>query len=329
MLTTVEEYLTYMQASKGSLPRTIKTYRDSLEKAVEFFVLHSGPAADWTTLTIDDFRAWEAEQMGRGYSPSYVKKNMAALRSMYRFLLREGRVKVDPVRLVKNPKQQKRLPTFVREKEMDRLFEYYNFGEGYLGARNRMILLLLYHTGIRASELVGIDVQDVDLTGQSLRVTGKGDKQRIIPFGQELHTAFDDYLRARTAFLAPSPVGASPAEDSDLCIRQQVRSPLGGGRGERPETHPLFLTRRKARITYNELRLVVKDALSSVTTQKKRSPHVLRHTFATAMLANGAQLEAIQQLLGHATVATTAIYTHTTLAELKEQYAAAHPRNEE
>lgn len=324
MLTTVEEYLTYMQASKGSLPRTIKTYRDSLEKAVEFFVLHSGPAADWTTLTIDDFRAWEAEQMGRGYSPSYVKKNMAALRSMYRFLLREGRVKVDPVRLVKNPKQQKRLPTFVREKEMDRLFEYYNFGEGYLGARNRMILLLLYHTGIRASELVGIDVQDVDLTGQSLRVTGKGDKQRIIPFGQELHTAFDDYLRARTEFLASahSPIVTSPTENSEL-------PPLRRGRGERPETHPLFLTRRKARITYNELRLVVKDALSSVTTQKKRSPHVLRHTFATAMLANGAQLEAIQQLLGHATVATTAIYTHTTLAELKEQYAAAHPRNEE
>lgn len=310
MLSTVEDFLSYMQASKGSLPRTIETYRTSLTFAVEFFALHNGPEADWTTLTVDDFRAWEAEQMSRGYSPSYVKKNMAALRSMYRFLLREGRIKVDPVRLVKNPKQQKRLPTFVREKEMDRLFEYYNFGEGYLGARNRMILLLLYHTGIRASELVSIDVPDIDLSGQSLRVTGKGDKQRVIPFGEELRAALDEYLRARAAFLAPphSSLCTSPAEDSEL---------------------PLFLTRRKTRIAYEELRLVVKDALSSVTTQKKRSPHVLRHSFATAMLANGAQLEAIQQLLGHATVATTAIYTHTTLAELKEQYAAAHPRNEE
>lgn len=310
MLSTVEDFLSYMQASKGSLPRTIETYRTSLTFAVEFFALHNGPEADWTALTVDDFRAWEAEQMSRGYSPSYVKKNMAALRSMYRFLLREGRIKVDPVRLVKNPKQQKRLPAFVREKEMDRLFEYYNFGEGYLGARNRMILLLLYHTGIRASELVSIDVPDIDLSGQSLRVTGKGDKQRVIPFGEELRAALDDYLRARAAFLASphSPIDTSPAEASEL---------------------PLFLTRRKTRIAYEELRLVVKDALSSVTTQKKRSPHVLRHSFATAMLANGAQLEAIQQLLGHATVATTAIYTHTTLAELKEQYAAAHPRNEE
>lgn len=315
MLTTVEDFLSYMQASKGSLPRTIETYRTSLTYAVEFFALHNGPEADWTTLTVDDFRAWEAEQMQRGYSPSYVKKNMAALRSMYRFLLREGRVKVDPVRLVKNPKQQKRLPTFVREKEMDRLFEYYDFGEGYLGIRNRMMLLLLYHTGIRAAELIGLDVTDIDLTGQSLRVTGKGDKQRVIPFGEELRVALASYLEARTAFLAPSPV-ASPL----LPLPSSLLP---------PPLRPLFLTRRKTRIAYEELRLVVKDALSSVTTQKKRSPHVLRHSFATAMLANGAQLEAIQQLLGHATVATTAIYTHTTLAELKEQYAAAHPRNED
>lgn len=319
MLTTVEEFLSYMQASKGSLPRTIETYRISLEYAVEFFALHNGSDAGWATLGVDDFRAWEAEQMSRGYSPSYVKKNMAALRSLYRFLLREGRVKVDPVRLVKNPKQQKRLPTFVREKEMDRLFEYYNFGEGYLGARNRMILLLLYHTGVRASELVGIDVPDIDLGGQSLRVTGKGDKQRVIPFGEELRAALDGYLGARREFLAAaSPEGALHSEASPKSPSSRTSA------GE-----ALFLNRRRARISYTELRLVVKDALSSVTTQKKRSPHVLRHSFATAMLANGAQLEAIQQLLGHATVATTAIYTHTTLAELKEQYGAAHPRNEE
>ena len=329
MLTTVEEFLSYMQASKGSLPRTIETYRKSLEFAVEFFALYKGAEADWTTLGVDDFRAWEAEQMSHGYSPSYVKKNMAALRSMYRFLLREGRVKVDPVRLVKNPKQQKRLPTFVREKEMERLFDFYNFGEGYLGARNRMILLLLYHTGVRASELVGINVPDIDLGGQSLRVTGKGDKQRVIPFGQELHDAFADYLRARTEFLAAphSPIDTFPAETPHPAGAPSLSGRAGGEASG--EGLPLFLTRRRARISYTELRLVVKDALSSVTTQKKRSPHVLRHSFATAMLANGAQLEAIQQLLGHATVATTAIYTHTTLAELKEQYAAAHPRNED
>lgn len=298
MYPTIESFLAYMQASRGSLPATIATYRDSLTNAADYFVREKGGQTSWTTLVTDDFRAWEAEQMQRGYSASYVKKNMAALRSMYRFLLREGRVAVDPVRLVKNPKQQKRLPTFVRESEMDRLFEYYDFGEGYIGSRNRTIILLLYHTGIRAAELTALDVADIDIDNASLRVTGKGNKQRVIPFGKELQDALNGYLKERQTFLR------QPQEE-------------------------LFLTARYRRISYNELRLMVKDALSTVTTQKRRAPHVLRHSFATAMLAHGAQLEAIQQILGHETVATTAIYTHTTLAELKEQYATAHPRNDD
>lgn len=302
MTQTIEQFLSYMQASKGSLPRTIVTYRDSLENAADFFVREKGPEADWLNLVTDDFRAWEVEQMKRGYSPSYVKKNMAALRSMYRYLLREGKVKIDPVRLVKNPKQPKRLPTFVKESEMDRLFDYFDFGEGYFGVRNRTLLLLLYHTGIRAAEVCSLDVTDIDLDGQSLRVTGKGDKQRVIPFGIELRDALTHYLEERTAHIA----AASPISTVDA----------------------LFLTQRCRRLPYSDLRVIVKDALSAVTTQKRRGPHVLRHSFATAMLAHGAQLEAIQQLLGHETVATTAIYTHTTLAELKEQYAQAHPRTD-
>lgn len=320
MNNVIEEFLSYMQAQKGSLPRTIATYRDSLTNAADYFVRQKGAEADWTTLVTDDFRTWEAEQMQRGYSPSYVKKNMAALRSMYKFLLREGRAKVDPVRLVKNPKQQKRLPTFVKESEMDRLFEYYDFGEGYLGVRNRTILLLLYHTGIRASELTGLNLHDIDFAGSSLRVTGKGDKQRVIPFGPELHDTLYIYTRAREEFLADN---CSKHTDEEN-VRQRGNDVSPSSLAE----NPLFLTRRKKRIAYDELRLVVKDALSTVTTQKRRAPHVLRHSFATAMLAHGAQLEAIQQLLGHETVATTAIYTHTTLAELKEQYAQAHPRND-
>lgn len=336
---TINEFLAYMQASKGALPRTIDTYRNSLEAAAEYFRFQRGADILWTELVTDDFRAWEAEQMGRGYAPSYVKKNMAALRSMYRFLLREGRIKVDPVRLVKNPKQQKRLPTFVKESEMDRLFDYYDFGEGYLGIRNRTIMLLLYHTGIRAAELCALDVSDVDLTGCSLRVTGKGDKQRVVPFGPELRSAFEVYLEARQAHLAQAPSSAAPSASLPgvNCELQANAAPLGMCAEEEvaysaiPSLTPqqaLFLTPRRRRLPYDDLRRLVKDALSAVTTQQRRSPHVLRHSFATAMLAHGAQLEAIQQLLGHVTVATTAIYTHTTLAELKDQYAAAHPRNE-
>lgn len=334
MYPTIESFLAYMQASRGSLPATIATYRDSLTNAADYFVREKGGQTSWTTLVTDDFRAWEAEQMQRGYSASYVKKNMAALRSMYRFLLREGRVAVDPVRLVKNPKQQKRLPTFIRESEMNRLFEYYNFGEGYIGSRNRTIILLLYHTGIRAAELTALNVADIDLDNASLRVTGKGNKQRVIPFGAELKDALGMYMEERKAFISKQTTSALSLEvENETAVAAEAiemysaktRSAAFANRGQ----GALFLNSRRHRIAYDELRRTVKDALSTVTTQKRRAPHVLRHSFATAMLAHGAQLEAIQQLLGHETVATTAIYTHTTLAELKEQYATAHPRNDD
>lgn len=293
----IEDFLNYMKATRGALPQTVKTYRGSLLLAVTFLRDKYGDDLNWEDLRTDQFRAWEAEQMRRGCSPSYVKKNMAALRSLYRFMLKEGRVKNDPVHLVKNPKQQKRLPTFIRESEMDRLFEHYEFGDDYMGLRNRTMLLLLYHTGIRSVELIGMDVHDVDLQNDSIRVTGKGDKQRLIPFGPELHDALYIYINERA---------------------QYYKDPDG----------PLFLTKLCHRLRYNQLRIIVGECLGAVTTQKKKSPHVLRHSFATAMLSHGADLKAIQQLLGHATVSTTAIYTHTTLTELKEQYQQAHPRNE-
>lgn len=296
----IEDFLQYMLSVRGKSPRTIDTYRESLGAAVDFFIFRKGEDVTWTDIEVEDVREWVAEQMSRGYSPAYVKKNMAALRSMYRYLLREKRIKVDPVRMVKDPRQKKRLPTYVRESEMDFLFDEYDFGGDYLGVRNRTVMLLLYHTGVRASELTGLNVADIDLSGCSLKVTGKGNKQRVIPFGQELHDALVLYIKERAAYLDGVTTDGA-----------------------------LFVTRKKVRMPYEELHKVVHESLSVVTTQKKKTPHVLRHSFATAMLANGAQLEAIQHLLGHERVMTTAIYTHTTLAELKEQYAHAHPRNGE
>lgn len=301
--TWLEDFLAYQSAQRGASSSTVETYRNALKYAEEYFVREKGEAVDWSVLKTEDFRAWEAEQMRRGYMPAYVRKNMSALRSFYRFLLREQRVTVDPVRQVKIPKLPKRLPTFVREEEMDRLFEHYNFGEGYLGRRDYTILLLLYHTGIRAAEMLAMNLGDVDLQECTVKVTGKGNKQRVIPFGQELCDALSIYIKEWREFLN---------------LEESTAFHL-----------PLFVNARKRRMKYEELLPMVRNALSSVTTQKRRSPHVLRHSFATAMLSNGAQLEAIQQLLGHASVATTAIYTHTTLAELREQYRMAHPRNDD
>ena len=298
----VEDFLSYQCAQRGASPRTIATYREALNYSEEFFVREKAAPVRWSLLKTEDFRAWEAEQMRRGYMPAYVRKNMSALRSFYRFLLREQRVKSDPVRQVKTPKIPRRLPTFVREEEMDRLFEFYDFGTDFKGIRNRTMLLALYHTGMRSVELLGLNVSDVNLSDNSVKVMGKGAKQRVIPFGKELADTLYIYIKELKKYL-----GADGKEFADS---------------------PLFVDNRCHRLGYSALLKVVQDALGAVTTQKKRSPHVLRHSFATAMLANGAQLEAIQQMLGHSSVATTAIYTHTTLAELKDQYRMAHPRND-
>lgn len=294
----INDFLDYMQAQRGASPRTIAVYRLALVDAAEHFMAHFFPIV-WREVEQRHVRHWVAAMMGRGYAPRTVARSLSAMRSFFKYLLREGRVEVDPARLVRSPKQPQRLPTFVREGEMDRLFEHYPFSDDYIGMRDRVMLLLLYHTGIRAAELLGLNLSDVDVRGGQIRVTGKGNKQRIVPFGEELAQALKAYLAQRAEFVSDKP----------------------------HDVVALFLSERGGRLKYDALRRMVRAALSAVTTQAKKTPHVLRHSFATAMLAHGAQLEAIQQLLGHESVATTAIYTHTTLAELKAQYAEAHPRN--
>ncbi|MDO5074986.1 MAG: tyrosine-type recombinase/integrase [Bacteroidales bacterium] len=299
MTAWITDFLDYMLAQRGASPRTIEVYRIALDDAAAHFVAAFAPIS-WATIEQQHVRHWVASMMERGYAPRTVARSLSALRSFFKYLLREGRVEVDPARLVRNPKQPKRLPTFVRESEMDRLFAHYPFADDYVGQRDRTILLMLYHTGLRSAELLSLDLSDVDLRVAQLRVTGKGNKQRLVPFGEELSMALQHYLEVRASFVSDKPHDVSA----------------------------LFLSARATRLTYDALRVMVRTTLSAVTTQHKKTPHVLRHSFATAMLAHGAQLEAIQQLLGHESVATTAIYTHTTLAELKSQYAQAHPRSE-
>lgn len=300
MLIWINDFLHYMLAQRGCSPRTHETYRIALNDCADYMRARN-PNISWTEVDTLCVRRWVAWMMENGYAPNTVNKSLSALRSFYKFLLREGRVSVDPARLVSNPKIPKRLPTFIKESEMDLLFSHYPFSDDYIGCRDRTLLLLLYHTGIRAAELLALNLQDIRESSSTIRVTGKGNKQRIIPYGKELAEALNRYLSLRAATYSSLP-------------HDEVA---------------LFLNKRGQRLSYTSLRKMVNATLSAVTTQQKRSPHVLRHSFATAMLSGGAQLEAIRQLLGHESVTTTAIYTHTTLAELKEQYARSHPHDEE
>ena len=290
----IEDFLLYLCAERGYSQRTADTYGASLRDFRRFCLSLEGQP-DWEHVDADVVRQWMAAEMQRGCTGRYVAKQLSALRSFYRYLLRMQRVQHDPVRLVKNPKVHLPLPTFLKDSEVDRLFDGVTYPEGFEGQRDRLVLLTFYHTGIRLSELRGVDLTDVDLVRGELKVTGKRNKQRIVPFGRELQQALENYLPLR-AELAPE------------------------------TEHALFLNDRGHRMGLSLIYETVHRYLSLVTTQKKKSPHVLRHTFATTMLNNGADLEAIRDLLGHESIQTTEVYTHTTFADLKKEYEHAHPR---
>ena len=235
--------------------------------------------------------------MDKGDMASTVNNRLSAVRSFFRFALSRGMVDRDPSHLVKGPKRQKPLPYFMREDDMNRLIDLPQMcGDDYSGLRARTIIILFYETGMRLAELVALDDQDIDFAAHQLKVTGKRNKQRIIPFGKELEQALTEYMELREQQLA----------------RTDCKALIRNDKGER--------------ISRFQVEKIVHNCLSMVTTQKKRSPHVLRHSFATAMLNNGAGLENVQKLLGHESVATTEIYTHTTFEQLKKAYENAHPR---
>lgn len=291
---TIEQFISYLLADKGYSNATALTYRMSLT-GLWRFCRRIDEQITWANLDKDVLRRWMASDIEKGTTARTVNRKMSSVRSFYRYLLRVELVSVDPTATLKNPKIERRLPTFLNEQDMNRLFDEVEFGEGYEAERNRLILLTFYSTGIRLSELLGLKVGSVDLSAKELKVLGKRNKHRVIPFGGELAEAFASFFATR---------------------RAEVRQDVG----------EIFLRADGKVMTPAEVRAVVKKYLSCVTRQQKRSPHVLRHTYATVMLNNGADLEAVKELLGHESVATTEVYTHTTFAELKKAYEKAHPR---
>jgi integrase/recombinase XerC len=237
--------------------------------------------------------------MERGNVATSVRRRLSSLRSFYKFLLRRGLVTKDPAYNIPGPKVEKKLPSYIRESEMDRLFDGDFFTEDYTGIRDRMILLTFYSTGIRLAELVSLNEKDIDLDQMQLKVTGKRNKQRIIPYGDEYGDSLRYYLAEREKFAQQKVLGQTS----------------------------LFLDEITGqRINPVKVRNLVKKYLSMVTTQQRKSPHVLRHSFATAMLNRKADLQSVKELLGHESLSTTEIYTHTTFDQLKEMYNQAHPR---
>ena len=291
----IEDFLDYLRYERNRSDLTVSNYERSLRDFESYFKNRESHLS-WESVDSDLIRDWMESMMDKGDMASTVDNRLSAMRSFFRFALSRGLVASDPAHSVRGPKKKKPLPQFVREDDMDRLMDLPEmWSDSYKDVRARTIILLFYTTGIRLAELIGLNDQDVDFVNRQLKVTGKRNKQRIVPFGEELEQALRVYMSQR----------------DEQPMKQDAA---------------LFLSDKGCRVTRAQVGQMVKAGLSRVTTMKKRSPHVLRHTFATAMLNNGAGLESVRKLLGHESVATTEIYTHTTFEQLKRVYKDAHPR---
>ena len=290
----IESFLAYLRLERNYSEKTVVSYGIDLREFEGYFK-EADAELDFTTVDADVVRNWVMHLMDEGRAATSVNRKLSSLRSFYRFLLRKKAITVNPMAKVVGPKKKKPLPSFVREKDMDRLLDGLTFEEGFEGCRDRMVLEVFYATGMRLSELIGLDDADVDFSARLIKVTGKRNKQRLIPFGNELEEDLRIYIKVRDEAL--------------------------------PNGSDAFFVRKDGKRMYPmQVYRLVKRNLSKVVTLKKRSPHVLRHTFATAMLNDCAELRAVKELLGHESLTTTEVYTHTTFEELKKVYELAHPR---
>ncbi len=289
-------FIRYLTSERHYSERTIEEYTSDL-KELEVFFQHEDEHLTWETLDADIVRDWVVDLMeNRKLSAASVNRKLSSVRSFYRFLLREGLIETDPMHHLRGPKMPRRLPYFLKEKEIDRLLDEDAEDNTFEGVRDKLIVRVFYSTGIRLSELVNLKREDVDYFEKQIKVLGKRNKHRLVPFGQELCEALQNY--------------------TSLCDRELLQT-----------AECLFTDAEGKALTPAKVRGIVKKELSKVSTLKKLSPHVLRHTFATVMLNHGADLESVQKLLGHERIATTEIYTHVTFEELKDVYKKAHPRS--
>lgn len=290
----VDSFLEYLRLERNYSEQTVISYGTDLNQFEAFFKKFE-EELDFTRVDGDLIRQWMVSLMEKGYTATSVNRKLSSLRSFYRFLLIRQLIKADPLRKVLGPKKKKPLPSFLKESEMDKLLDGTDFGDGFKGCRDKMVIEMFYATGMRLSELTGLDDTDIDFFSSQIKVTGKRNKQRLIPFGDELREAMLEYIKIRNE--------AQPVRSGAFFIRESGERILKG-------------------MVYN----LVKRNLAKVVSLKKKSPHVLRHTFATTMLNHNAELEAVKELLGHSSLATTEVYTHTTFEELKKVYKQAHPR---
>jgi integrase/recombinase XerC len=288
-------FLKYLELEKRFSAHTIKAYQSDL---FQFFAYLEETYSLTSILEVRHFhiRAWVVELMQNKITPRSINRKLSTLKTYFKFLKRRKEIQENPMLKVIAPQVGKRLPVVVKEIELENLFEKINFGEGYAAVRDEMVMEMLYSTGMRRSELINLTPNDLDFFNNQVKVLGKGNKERLIPFARPLANRLKNYLDIRN-----DEFGLSATESLFLTEKGK-------------EMYP--------KLVYN----LVKKYLSQITTVEQRSPHVLRHSFATHLSNNGADLNAIKELLGHSSLAATQVYTHNSIEKLKKVYQQAHPK---
>ena len=313
-------FLDHLRLNENASLNTVRAYESDLAQFLQFLAGHA--ARRRSELTADDFthhsiRAFLSDLHKRGNSRASAARKLAAIRTFGRYLRREGVLSGDPAALVGTPRREHRLPAHLGESEMVRLLEMPD-ASSTLGRRDRAILELFYASGLRLSELVGLDVDDVNLNGRVVRVMGKGRKERLVPFNRSAEAAVRAWLQDWEVLRAQA-IAAPPAAAS--CAPARTR-----GHGSRRAREQLFLNYQGTRLSTRSVDRLVKRYVTACSTRFGISPHALRHSFATHLLERGADLRAIQELLGHSRLSTTQRYTHVNAAQLLETYRKAHPK---
>jgi len=289
----IEKFLEYLKYEKNFSKHTLISYRNDTEQFVAY-LKHSYELETAEAATSSMIRSWMAALMQEKISSRTIIRKASALRTYYRYLLREGVIKVTPMAKVNTPKMPSRLPVFVAKKDMENLFRSITFPDTFDGLKDRLILELFYATGIRLSELLTLKDSNVNTYNLTIKVFGKRSKERIIPITPLLKGYIDAYRN----------------EKNKLGLKDEI----------------FFITEKGKKLYEKQVYLIVHKYLDMVTTLQKKSPHVLRHSFATHILDNGADINTVKELLGHANLAATQVYTHNTLEKLKRVYKQSHPR---
>lgn len=290
----IAEFIDYLSSERGLAPNTLESYSRDLVQFSRY--LEKDPVASYDSASRTTVVSYLLYLQKQGKATSTIARRLAALKAFYQYLVRESRVVQDPTAHLESPKQQKRLPKVLTVKEVERLLSQPEQKDAS-GLRDRAMLELLYATGIRVSELVSLNLEDANLNAEYIRCLGKGSKERIVPMGSMAVRSLQRYLERGRARL--------------------VRNPEEGS---------LFVNHHGRRLTRQGFWKIVKKYAREARIKKKITPHTLRHSFATHLLENGADLRSVQEMLGHADISTTQIYTHLTKGKLKEVYAKAHPR---